>query len=68
MNLFPASGVKPGAANTLVSPRTTGSLALTRRGFLAAGATALVASASNSCGSGSPKRVVLSFDDAVKPH
>ena len=66
--LFPASGVKPGAANTLVSPRTTGSLALTRRGFLAAGGTALVASTSNSCGSGSPKRVVLTFDDAVKSH
>ncbi len=67
ITLLPASGAE-GAANTLVSSKTRGSSALTRRGFLAAAGTALAASASNSCGGGSPKRVVLSFDDAVKSH
>ncbi len=65
--LLPASGAK-GVGNTLVSSKTTDPSALTRRGFLAAGGGALAASASNSCGGASPKRVVLSFDDAVKSH
>ncbi len=65
--LLPASGAE-GVGNTLVSSKTTGSSALTRRGFLAAAGTALAASASNSCGGRSPKRVVLTFDDAVKSH
>ena len=69
MKLFPAGGAETGAGDTLVSPKTTGLLALTRRGFLAAGGGAIAAAgASASCADGPSKRVLLTFDDAVKSH
>jgi len=67
MKLFTASGAES-PRHTLVSTKRAGSPTLSRRRFFAASGGAIVASAANSCGGDSSKRVVLTFDDAVKSH
>ena len=66
--------MKPRSASTsnpaddpLLSFKKEGSPPLTRRWFLTGGGAA-IAAASSSCAGGSPKRVLLTFDDAVKSH
>jgi len=67
MKLFAASGAES-ARHAHVSTKTAGSPMLSRRRFFAASGGAIVASAANSCGGDGSKRVVLTFDDAVKSH
>ena len=55
------------ADDSLLSFKKEGSPPLTRRWFLTGGGAA-IAAASSSCAGGSPKRVLLTFDDAVKSH
>ena len=72
MKLTPVGSAK-GAGNPLLRCESagsipTGSIPMTRRRFVAATGGAIAASAANSCGGDSSKRVVLTFDDAVKSH